>query len=151
MGFNGIYPLVISYTLLLKPWPSRNSWNLPTNSMVDLSIVFCKRLPEGTPIRHPISSIYPQNPDGWHPRSPSAQKPGDRKASGTLAQSRSQAQGCETKGIGMRYPIFFLDYNSSNKVDSRYLYRWIGLRENFNRKTPYEQWENRWFPVKIFP
>ena len=34
------------------------------------------------------------------------------------------------------------------------LNQWIGLRclrENFHRKAPYEKWENRWFPVKIFP
>ena len=30
---------------LLKKWPSRNSEFFPMNSMVDLSIVFCKRLP----------------------------------------------------------------------------------------------------------
>ena len=29
--------------------------------------------------------------------------------------------------------------------------QWIGLREKFNRKAPWSSWENRWFPVKIFP
>ena len=28
--------------------------------------------------------------------------------------------------------------------------QWI-LRENWNRKPPWFSWENRWFPVKIFP
>ena len=31
------------------------------------------------------------------------------------------------------------------------IFQWIGLRDNFNRKTPYISWENLWFPVKIFP
>ena len=29
--------------------------------------------------------------------------------------------------------------------------RWIGLRENVNRKPPWSSWENPWFPVKIIP
>ena len=31
------------------------------------------------------------------------------------------------------------------------IYQWIGLRDNFSRNAPYFSWENRWFPVYIFP
>jgi hypothetical protein len=37
---------------------------------------------------------------------------------------------------------------------SKHVDHWIGLKENSNRKTQYfmgKSWENRWFPVRIFP
>jgi hypothetical protein len=29
--------------------------------------------------------------------------------------------------------------------------QWIGLDGKMCRKVPYKKWENRWFPVKMFP
>ena len=39
------YPLVICDSLLTWKWPSRNSWFTLIFYMVDLSVVFCERLP----------------------------------------------------------------------------------------------------------
>jgi hypothetical protein len=47
-----IYPLLICYTLLLKPWPWWNSWFTQLQSGDFLVNAFCKRLPEGTMIYH---------------------------------------------------------------------------------------------------
>ena len=54
MWLYGIYPLVISYSLLLKPWPIEIV-DLPMNSMVIVQFANCKRLPEA--IYHPRLGI----------------------------------------------------------------------------------------------
>ena len=40
-----LYALVMTKSLLFKPWPSRNDVIFPINRMVDLSSWLCKRLP----------------------------------------------------------------------------------------------------------
>ena len=51
------------------------------------------------------------------------------------------------------FPRFLYVYHFGYQLAhrSKTINQWIGLRDTFNRNAPWSLWENRWFPVKIFP
>jgi hypothetical protein len=69
--------------------------------------------------------------------------------------SRSKAQALRRYDDAQRDALKSFDpgqfCNGLHGEIRRSAWEWIGLRENFNRKTPYLMGKSEWFPVKIFP
>ena len=98
--------------------PSRNSGWLPSYKIVDLSMVFCKRLPEGTPwLRKPPYVDIPLETAivHWHLQGPACDSPNRSKLRlgtggptvGNVGRERGERAHPRCRGSWMRKVMFF--------------------------------------------